>query len=274
MTPGDGAVPASLGWAVLAALVAAMAVLVLLPAVPRRGRRGRGSTRSSPVLVTVAVSGCGAVVVSGVRGTHLAVVVVAAAALWLAGRGIDRARRTRVAEQRRRAVVDYCEGLLGELEAGQPVQAAVQRCVAIWPESAPVAAAARLGADVPAVLRSTARLPGAGGLHPLAGAWSLSSATGAGLAFAVRRVLRTARGEQALAAMVDAELASARATARLVTVLPVVVLVAAQGVGAEPWRFLLDTAPGVGCLAGGVVLTALGLGWIERIGVDARGGRR
>jgi tight adherence protein B len=128
-----------------------------------------------------------------------------------------------------------------------------------------VAAAARLGADVPAALRRLGERGGAGGLVRLAAAWELCAATGAGLAFAVQQLLESIRSEQEVGRIVHGELASARATARLVAALPVVVLLAAQGAGARPWHFLLQTGPGLACLASGAALAVLGLGWIERI---------
>jgi tight adherence protein B len=151
---------------------------------------------------------------------------------------------------------------------------AVERSAEVWPDTLPVVAAVRIGADVPTALRRLAMQPGAGGVARLAGAWELCSATGAGLAFAVEQVLHTARAEQATARLVQGELASARATARLVTALPVFVLVAAQGIGARPWQFLLDTGAGVACLGVGVVLALIGLGWIDRIAVVAAAGGR
>jgi tight adherence protein B len=267
---GSGSAQAASLLLALACTLTAVLLAVPRPAVPRstRGRARGGGLSTAAWAGAVAVAG---VAVVGVRGTHLGVATVAAVALWLVAQAVDRSREERKSEARRRAVVDYCEALLGELEAGQPVQVAVQRCSVQWPESAPVASAARLGADVPAALREAASAPGAAALRRLAAAWELSAATGAGLAFALRQVIRTVRTEQLVAARVGAELASARATARLVTVLPVVVLVAAQGVGAEPWHFLLEKVPGVVCLAVGVLLSAAGLRWIDAIGDAARG---
>ena len=48
-----------------------------------------------------------------------------------------------------------------------------------------------------------------------------------------------------------------------------VVLVAAQGAGARPWHFLLDTTAGVTCLAAGLALAFAGLAWIDRIAAVA-----
>jgi tight adherence protein B len=204
------------------------------------------------------------------RRLPLAVIVLLGA--WGTGRLAARRRRAALAARRRQAVSDYGEALLGELLAGQPVLRAAERAALVWPEAEPVAAAARLGADVPGALRALARRPGAEALRRLAAAWTVCEQTGAGLAFAVEQVLQTARSEQAVSRMVDGEVASALATARLVTVLPVVVLVAAQGIGGRPWEFLLGTVPGQLCLSSGLALALAGLRWIDRIAEDARGG--
>lgn len=202
---------------------------------------------------------------AGLEGRHLGLVVVLAVAALGVIRAVGRAEQERLAQERRLRVVDYCEALLGELRSGQPVTGAVERSVEVWPESQTVAAAARLDASVPGAMRRLATLPGAAALRRLAGAWEISASTGSGLVLAVEQVLTTARAEEATARLVRAELASARATARLVTILPIVVLLAAQGIGAQPWRFLLDTTAGVGCLGAGVALNLVGLVWIDRI---------
>ena len=261
--------------ALTAAALSAVAVLLVLPRRPhlpqRRsaGIRTRGATLRLSLVGPVLIAGA---LLTGVRGTHLGLVAVGV----LAGAGalglVARARRSREADLRRQQVVDYCEALAGELRAGQPVLPAVERATGVWPEAVAVVAAVRLGADVPAALRRLATSPGAHGVSRLAAAWELCSATGSGLAFAVEQVLETARAEQRTARLVQGELAAARATARLVTALPVVVLVAAEGLGAHAWRFLLATPAGVVCLGVGVAFGLLGLWWIDRIATTATDG--
>ncbi len=187
-------------------------------------------------------------------------------------RAVARRRAAEEAEQRRRAVVLHAEALLGELRAGLPVGSALARAVEAWPESAPAAAAARWGASVPDALRRLGELPGAEGVARLAAVWQLCAGSGASLAVGVGHVLETARAEQATRHVVAAELASARATARMLGLMPVMILVAGQGIGAEPWPFLLDSLPGLACLAAGSACALTGLWWIDRIaGRAARG---
>lgn len=229
-----------------------------------RRRRGFGRDRSTRVVVG-AVAVVAVAAGAGLEGRHLGLVLVLAVGTLGVLRGVGRARQERLAGERRLRVVDYCEALVGELRSGQPVTRAVERSADVWPEAEGVAAAARLDASVPRAMRRLAELPGAGAIRRLAGAWEISASTGSGLVLAVEQVLATVRAEEATARLVRAELASARATARLVTALPVVVLLAAQGIGAQPWRFLLDTPAGVACLGAGVVLNLVGLAWIDRI---------
>ena len=155
--------------------------------------------------------------------------------------------------------------MVGELRAGQPPLAALARAAEVWPELAPVVSAARLGADVPAALRARARLPGAEGLTELAAAWQVSQRSGAALTRALGQVVESARARRLASHLVRSELASARATARLVALLPVGTLAMSAGIGGDPWAFLTAHPVGLACLAAGTALVFAGLAWIDRI---------
>ena len=126
-----------------------------------------------------------------------------------------------------------------------------------------------MGSDVPSALRRVAAVPGAGDLLVVAAAWQVAHHSGNGLAHAVSRVAARIRAQRQTQRVVTSELASARATARLVAALPVVALGMGSGAGGDPWRFLLDTPVGWGCLAAGLAFGLAGLWWIEAIADQA-----
>lgn len=165
-----------------------------------------------------------------------------------------------------RATLEACDLLSAELAAGRPPGAALDLAARHWPPLAPVAEAFTLGADVPDALRRVAASrPGAADLRLVAGAWAVAQESGRGLATAVERVGRGIRARRRTRTVVESELASARATARLVAVLPFAALVMGSGAGGDPWRFLLATPVGWACLVSGGLLLVGGLLWIELI---------
>jgi tight adherence protein B len=227
------------------------------------GGRGPWSRWGVPAQGALLVAGVGLVVVLPLRRAVLAGLLTALGVAVV--RALERRRVEKEAAARRQAVVEHAEALLGELRAGLPVTTALERAVTAWPEAGPAAAAARWGASVPEALRQLGTLPGAETVTRLAAVWQLCAGSGASLAVGVGHVLETARAEQATRHVVAAELASARATARMLGVMPVMVLVAGQGLGAEPWAFLLDTLPGLACLGAGAGCALAGLWWMDRI---------
>lgn len=263
----------------MTALVAAGLALAVWLALPPSVGAGGGRSQPGPLggarpAGVAAFAGTGLVVgalVVLLDGTTLALGLVLAATaggVWHLGR---RARARREADARAEQVLEVCEALAGEVRSGQPPVRALRRCVEVWPALEPVAAAAEIGGDVPSALRRLGRRPGATGLGEVAAAWQLSEAVGAALAPALMQVAESARRRSATRRLVTAELASAQATARVVALLPVVVLAAGSGVGGDPWGFLLASPLGVTCLAAGSGLLLLGLSWIERIAARAGG---
>jgi tight adherence protein B len=249
-------VPDAAFWAAVAAGLA----LWLLTTPPVSS--ASGGTRSSPAITVPVLMVVVAVVLP--HGWVGAVLVLAPAA-W-GGRLLWR-RRTlaRLAESNAARMAEVCDLLAAELSAGRPPEAALREAAATWPAFAPVAEVSRLGGDVPGALREVADSPGAGGLRLLAAAWTVSRRTGGGLGAATRRVAEAVRRDQATRGVVASELASARATARLMAGLPVVALLMGSGAGADPWSFLLRTPAGLVCLAAGSATGIAGLWWIEQL---------
>ncbi len=175
-----------------------------------------------------------------------------------------RAGERRAAALQSQAVLELCEEIAGELEVGSSPALALDRAARRWPFIAPAASSQRLGAPVPEALRVLARRPGCGDLMLVAAAWQVSERTGAALARALTAVAAALREDHKVRRVVASELASARATARLMAVLPVLTLAVGSGAG-DPVGFLLGTPVGLGCAAAGLLLAIAGVAWIEAI---------
>ncbi|MDA2808223.1 type II secretion system F family protein [Nocardiopsis suaedae] len=166
----------------------------------------------------------------------------------------------------RETAIAVCRVFASELRAGRPPTAALERSAAEAVEAgadalAPVAAAARSGADPAEALRRAGAAPGMAGLAHLAACWAVASRSGAGLAEVSERLADSLSQEEERRRELSAQLAGPRTTAVLLALLPAAGLGLSSAMGAGPIAFLFTTPVGLACLAGGVLLDAVGLWW-------------
>jgi tight adherence protein B len=250
------------GWLWPATPAARMLRHRLGPRPDRRWRIGRAS--AVPIVIPSVVIVFGFAVgwrFGGVGG-------IGVAAAFCIGWRWRRRRGGRTAGEaaRRREVLTGCQSLASLLRSGRAPVAAFVAVGTDWPDTfGAAAAAARFDGDIGPALRKAGRAPGAEGLAALAAGWTVSTETGAGLADVVDGVVRTLRDWEFVRRETAAQLASARATARLLGALPLLPHALGVGLGADPARFLFRTPSGLGCLAVGGVLMLLGLLWVDRL---------
>lgn len=264
--------------AATAAAVAAAAALLLArpPGSLLAIRLGCANTDSSlpheptrrrwvwPSVATVAaLAGMAGWLGLGLHLVGLAGVVAAVGSACLLG--LRRARHdTRVAA-RQSAVIAWCDALSAELLAGAPPAAAVRVACRHERELADALRACELGLDVPTALRRSAREPGFEALRAVAASWQVAAESGAALADVVDRLAVALRADDEIRAEVRAGLGPARATARLLAVLPAFGVLLGTSMDADPIGFLLGTSWGLGCLAVGVSLCIGGVTWVDRL---------
>lgn len=247
---------------IVIAAIAGTAVLLCFPPVTELRRTGR---RRLPPWALVVPGLAVALVLAGLPPRRLVLLVVVLASLADLARRFRRRRHRQAALRRAGRLLVTCEALAADLQAGLPPLRALQGAAAEWSEFEPVLRAAEWGGDVPDAMRALAVLPGAGQSRVVAAAWQVAHRSGAGLAPSLTLAAQALREDRATAAVVETELAGARATAVLLALLPVGLLALGSGVGGDPVGFLIGTSPGLGCLALGLVLVHLGLAWIDAI---------
>jgi tight adherence protein B len=206
---------------------------------------------------------------TGVSGPHVVLVITTAGVVAFGVRQWRVAFRRRRLRERRRLVSEAIGLMSAELRAGILPQRVLTGLSAEFDFLAPAARAADLGGDVPAALRAAADETGAELLAELAGAWLVAERAGAPLARVLDRLEETARGDLEIEQEVESGLAPARATGRLMAVLPVFGLALGSGMGGDPVAILTGTYPGVLCLAAGCGLACAGVAWVERIAASA-----
>jgi tight adherence protein B len=178
-------------------------------------------------------------------------------------------RRRRRAQARRDAVTEAVGLMAAELRAGIIPQRVLAGLAPDFGFLAPAAHAAELGGDVAEALRTAAAEPGGELLAELASAWFVAERSGAPLARVLDRLEETARDDHEIEREVQSGVAPARATGRLMAVLPVLGLSLGAGLGGNPVALLTGTVPGALCLAAGSACACGGLAWINRIAASA-----
>ncbi|MDX6231634.1 MAG: tight adherence protein [Nocardioidaceae bacterium] len=206
---------------------------------------------------------------TGVSGPHVVLVVTTVAVAAFGARQWRVGLRRKRLRERRRLVSDAIGLMSAELRGGILPQRVLAGLAPEFDFLAPAARAADLGGDVPAALRAAADETGAELLAELAGAWLVAERAGAPLVRVLDRLEETARGDLEIEREVESGLAPARATGRLMAVLPVFGLALGSGMGGDPVAILLGTFPGVLCLAAGCGLACAGVAWVERIAASA-----
>jgi tight adherence protein B len=216
------------------------------------------------VLLVALSAGLGALLAGPGGGLAAAMVFGTGTLRW-------RARRDRQAgAAAATGLSDALEVLVAELRVGAHPGDAVMAATTdghpvVGRVLAEAAAAARLGGDVPAVLRGA----GTGSLRPwlgrLAHAWSLADRHGIPLADLLDAVRADSEQRVRFAAEVEARLAGPRATAAVLAGLPLLGLALGQAVGAAPGRVLGATMAGQVLLVVGTALTCAGVLWSARL---------
>lgn len=221
-----------------------------------------GAVSASP---GVAPSGVGQLLdIAGRSGLAGAAPVLAVVAV-VATRARRRGRRRRVAVQARQSLIRATEVVTAELRVGAPPLDALDAAAEELPELGPVASAGRLGADVPAGLADLGARPGLAGLRQLAAAWAVSDDVGTALAGTVDRLTEALRADDAIREDTEVALATPRATARLLAVLPAGGLALGTVIGAHPWQVLTGSPAGAALGCAGAVLAGVGLEWVEAL---------
>ena len=203
------------------------------------------------------------------RGAVLACAAFAAGAT--VARLITQHRGRRSALRARADVAQACTVLASYLRVGQVPSAALAIAAADWQVLREGHQAGTLGGDVVEVWRLQSRRAGHSGLLELARAWHVSIETGAPMSATLDQVAASLAADQALTGVIDSELATARATSKVMAALPACGLGIGYLLGGDPGRWLLAGPSGWACLLVGVLLACAGVLWIEALARQASG---
>ena len=223
-----------------------------------------------PLTLTGVTLGAGAVSV-GMSPARLIVAVTMGGVGLFALRQVRADRVRRRAQERRGAVAEAVGLMAAELRAGVLPQRVLHGLASDFPFLSPASRAAHLGGSVSAALRGSSGEPGCEQLVDLSSAWMVAERAGVPLARVLDRLEAAARDDREIEREVQSGVAPARATGRLMAVLPIIGLTMGSGMGADPLALLTGTVPGALCLAAGSACACAGVAWVNRIAAHAEG---
>ncbi len=250
-----------------AAVLLAVAAVVFPDSVRRRlvGRRPSASVRAPLV-----VAGSATALAALICAPPTIVAAVTVTILTVVWRRRSRRRRRQGAAEGR-ALAAAMDVLAGELRIGaHPVHAfeaaAEESSGAVRSVLSGIAARARLGGDVATGLRIA-------GSHSalrtqwdrLAGCWQIAAEYGLPIAALVRAAQTDIVERQRFSERVDSSMAGARATAAILSALPVLGMLLGELIGAAPLAFLTGGGIGGALLVAGTGLLCCGVAWAGRI---------
>ncbi|MDQ3763360.1 MAG: type II secretion system F family protein [Actinomycetota bacterium] len=253
-----------------------------LPGLHRRWLRpqavavGRSwATRRFGRLLVGLAAGVGALLAGPGGVLAAAMVTGTATARWRAGQdrraaaaaatGLSDALGMLVAELRAGAHPGDAVRAAADTHADRPSNVSPEMPTEVVRALSTAAAAARLGGDVPAVLRTAGPAHLRAWLGRLADAWSLADRYGIPLADLLEAVRSDTEQRVRFAADVQARLAGPRATAAVLAGLPLLGLALGHAVGAAPLQVLRETPAGQVLLVAGTGLACIGVLWSARL---------
>jgi tight adherence protein B len=226
----------------------------------RRRRRSLAFFASLIILLVL-------IITAGLAGQARGAVLASAVMLIMmtTTRLIVQHRRRRSARRTRADVAHACTVLASYLRVGQVPSAALAIAAADCAVLREGHRAHSLGGDVVAVWRHQARHAGNQGLLELARAWQVSVETGAPMSSTLDQVAASLSADQSLMGVVNSELATARASSKVMAALPLCGMGIGYLLGGDPARWLLAGPAGWACLLAGVLLGCAGVLWIEAL---------
>lgn len=225
--------------------------------------------KPAALIAPLAVVTCVVVVAAGLPPAPLIVALTVGGVAWFAERQLRADRVRRRARAERDAVAEALGLMAAELRAGILPQRVLSGLAPDFPFLAAASRTAELGGDVSSALQRQSSLPGCELLSAVASAWMVADRAGAPLARALDRLESATRDDREIEREVQSGISPARATGRLMAVLPVVGLTMGSGMGGDPISLLTGTVPGALCLAAGSACACAGVAWVNRIATSA-----